>query len=85
MIYVFMLLASLSTAMMTYEMVCNAQSFWATFFTVTSITCWVLSAIASNPKKKVARTTNWLTANYSEEDLQKIKELAMKECEEAGV
>lgn len=39
---------------------------------------------ASKPKKKVTKTTGWLTANYSEEDLQKIKELAMKECEEAG-
>lgn len=49
---------------------------------------WVapdVTITVSTPKRTVTKTTNWLTANYSEESLKKIKELAMKECEEAGI
>lgn len=46
MIYVFMFLAALSTAMMSYEMTLTAQSFWSVFFIVASIVCWALSGLS---------------------------------------
>lgn len=63
MIYGFMFLASLLTVMMAYEMALNTQSFWSTFFTVASIACWALSALAIQEKIK--------DANIKIEDLQK--------------
>ena len=40
---------------------------------------------ASTPKRSVTKTTNWLTKDYSEEELNALKEQAMKEYEGARV
>lgn len=71
MIYGFMLLAALSTAMMSYEMTLTAQSFWSVFFIVASIACWALSGFSIDREIRYA--------NKQIEELQKrIEEL--EEC-----
>jgi len=68
MIYCFMFLAALSTAMMSYEMTLTTQSFWSTFFIVASIACWALSGFSIDRESRYA--------NKQIEELQKrIEEL----------
>lgn len=68
MIYGFMFLAALSTAMMSYEMTLTAQSFWSVFFIVASIACWALSGLSIDREIRYA--------NKQIEDFQKkIEEL----------
>lgn len=68
MIYVFMCLAALSTAMMSYEMTLNTQSFWSIFFTAASIACWALSGFIIDDEIRYA--------NKQAEELQnKIEKL----------